>query len=338
MMSSRGGVDLRERLGERQQRVEVLLVLRRDEDRARWRTAPGCRPRSRARAWRSSSSTGSHSSLSRVDQPQDRPGHERRHERHHDEHREELRRDHAEVEPDVEHDQLGQAARVHQRADRGRVAQAEAAVARREPSRRRTCPTIATAIRSSVISQSSGRLSALTSVLRPVTTKKSGSRTRTTKFSKRSRDVGGQAGAPRHDQPHDERSRRSPRSRSAARRTPRAARRRRSTPSQSVGTLADLVVGLRDAAEQPPADQQHRRREDGGQRDDLERVRRARRCRRPPPRARAGTTRSRRRSRRPPSTSAPTGRFSIRRSIRIRASTGKAVTDIATPMKSANGR
>ena len=36
--------------------------------------------------------------------------------------------------------------------------------------------------------------------------------------------------------------------------------------------------------------------------------------------------------------SAPTGRFSIRRSIRIRASTGNAVIDIATPMKSANGR
>ena len=36
--------------------------------------------------------------------------------------------------------------------------------------------------------------------------------------------------------------------------------------------------------------------------------------------------------------SAPTGRLSIRRSIRIRASTGKAVTDIATPMKSAKGR
>ena len=35
---------------------------------------------------------------------------------------------------------------------------------------------------------------------------------------------------------------------------------------------------------------------------------------------------------------APTGRPSIRRSIRIRASTGKAVMDIATPMKSANGR
>ncbi len=36
--------------------------------------------------------------------------------------------------------------------------------------------------------------------------------------------------------------------------------------------------------------------------------------------------------------SAPTGRFSMRRSIRMRASTGKAVTDIATPMKRANGR
>ena len=34
-----------------------------------------------------------------------------------------------ELEPDVEDDQLGQPARVHQRADRGRVAQAEAAVA-----------------------------------------------------------------------------------------------------------------------------------------------------------------------------------------------------------------
>ena len=40
----------------------------------------------------------------------------------------------------------------------------------------------------------------------------------------------------------------------------------------------------------------------------------------------------------PASASAPTGRFSIRRSIRIRASTGNAVIDIATPMKSANGR
>ena len=34
--------------------------------------------------------------------------------------------------------------------------------------------------------------------------------------------------------------------------------------------------------------------------------------------------------------SAPTGRLSIRRSDRIRASTGNAVIDIATPMKIAN--
>ena len=34
--------------------------------------------------------------------------------------------------------------------------------------------------------------------------------------------------------------------------------------------------------------------------------------------------------------SAPTGRFSMRRSARIRASTGNAVIDIATPMNSAN--
>ena len=33
--------------------------------------------------------------------------------------------------------------------------------------------------------------------------------------------------------------------------------------------------------------------------------------------------------------SAPSGRLSIRRSTRIRASTGKAVTDMETPMKSA---
>ena len=36
--------------------------------------------------------------------------------------------------------------------------------------------------------------------------------------------------------------------------------------------------------------------------------------------------------------SAPTGRFSIRFSMRMRASTGNAVTDIETPMKRANGR
>ena len=35
------------------------------------------------------------------------------------------------------------------------------------------------------------------------------------------------------------------------------------------------------------------------------------------------------------SASAPTGRFSIRRSTRIRARTGKAVIDIETPMNSA---
>jgi hypothetical protein len=38
------------------------------------------------------------------------------------------------------------------------------------------------------------------------------------------------------------------------------------------------------------------------------------------------------------SVSAPTGRLSIRRSTRIRASTGNAVIDIATPMKSAKAR
>ena len=48
------------------------------------------------------------------------------------EHREERRRDQPELEADVEHDQLGQAARVHQRAERRRVAPAEAAVARGE--------------------------------------------------------------------------------------------------------------------------------------------------------------------------------------------------------------
>ena len=36
------------------------------------------------------------------------------------------------------------------------------------------------------------------------------------------------------------------------------------------------------------------------------------------------------------SASTPTGRFSIRRSTRMRASTGKAVIDIETPMKRAN--
>ncbi len=36
--------------------------------------------------------------------------------------------------------------------------------------------------------------------------------------------------------------------------------------------------------------------------------------------------------------SAPTGRLSIRRSTRMRASTGNAVIDIETPMNSANGR
>ena len=35
------------------------------------------------------------------------------------------------------------------------------------------------------------------------------------------------------------------------------------------------------------------------------------------------------------SASAPTGRLSMRRSTRIRASTGKAVIDIETPMNSA---
>ncbi len=40
----------------------------------------------------------------------------------------------------------------------------------------------------------------------------------------------------------------------------------------------------------------------------------------------------------PASASAPTGFRSIRRSTRIRASTGKAVIDIETPIKSANGR
>ena len=36
------------------------------------------------------------------------------------------------------------------------------------------------------------------------------------------------------------------------------------------------------------------------------------------------------------SVSAPTGRLSMRRSTRMRASTGNAVIDIATPMKRAN--
>ena len=45
-------------------------------------------------------------------------------------------------------------------------------------------------------------------------------------------------------------------------------------PSQSVRHVADLVVGLGDASEDPPADEQHRRAEEGGQRDHLERVRR----------------------------------------------------------------
>ena len=96
---------------------------------SRVRAPAAGRPSAARAAWRSSSSTGSLELVARVDQPQDRAGHEGRHERHHDEHREELRRDHAQLEPDVEDDQLGQAARVHQRADRGRVAQAEAAVA-----------------------------------------------------------------------------------------------------------------------------------------------------------------------------------------------------------------
>ena len=49
----------------------------------------------------------------------------------------------------------------------------------------RNLPAIATAISTRVSPQRIGRLSDPTSVLRPVTTKKSGRRTRTTKFSKR---------------------------------------------------------------------------------------------------------------------------------------------------------
>ncbi len=52
--------------------------------------------------------------------PQERARRERRHDRHQHEHGEERRRDHAEVEPDVEHDELHQPARVHQDPDRGR--------------------------------------------------------------------------------------------------------------------------------------------------------------------------------------------------------------------------
>ena len=61
---------------------------------------------------------------------QDRRGAHRRHQRHDHHHREQRRRDDAQVEADVEHDQLHQAARVHQRAEHGGVAPAQAGAAR----------------------------------------------------------------------------------------------------------------------------------------------------------------------------------------------------------------
>ena len=129
-MRSRGGCELASGPAMESSDVHVPRVLRRDDDRV---------PRLDERvAGRHLAQRGLELLLRRgrepavrVDQPERRAGHERRHERHDHEHREERRRDEAEVEPDVEHDQLGQAARVHEGADRRRVAPAEAAVAGR---------------------------------------------------------------------------------------------------------------------------------------------------------------------------------------------------------------
>ncbi len=129
-------------------------------------------------------------------------------------------------------------------------------------------PTIATAIRSSVSSQSSGRFSALTSVLRPVTTKKSGSRTRTTKFSNRRvtspvRPWCRGMISPMMNEP-----------KIAAipiccatKAESRTADENHAEPEDR--DLAHLVVGLREPAQQPAADQEHRRREDSSQDDHL---------------------------------------------------------------------
>jgi hypothetical protein len=68
----------------------------------------------------------------RVDDLEERRRDERRHERHDDHHREERGRDDAEIEPDVEHDQLHQPARVHEDSERRRLAPAKSGEARRD--------------------------------------------------------------------------------------------------------------------------------------------------------------------------------------------------------------
>ena len=96
-----------------------------------------------------------------------------------------------------------------------------------------------------------------------------------------------------------------------------------------------LVVGVRDPGEQRPDSEAHHQTEGDRQRDRLDHVR----C---PSPATATAVASAIRNQAVTSSIAahgecerPTGRLSMRRSTRIRASTGNAVIDIATPMNRA---
>ena len=74
------------------------------------------------------------------DEVQERRGHERGHQRHQHQHREQRRRQHAQLEPDVEDDQLHQAARVHEHAERRRSRASRARSGAPRRAIRRTCP------------------------------------------------------------------------------------------------------------------------------------------------------------------------------------------------------
>ena len=149
------GARLCEWNGDRQQLVDVLLRERRDQDRARL----GLRLELFLDPAREDALA--------VERLQDRRRHERRDERHQHERREQRVRDHAGLEREVEHDQLGEPARVHQRAEHG----AGAPVVARERVRRggapRACRRSRSGSAAAVIAHSSGRSSRPTSVRKP---------------------------------------------------------------------------------------------------------------------------------------------------------------------------
>ena len=244
-----------------------------------------------------------------------------------------MSRDHTELEPDVQDDQLGQAARVHQRAEDARLAplvpgdagdqhRPEPLAGDRDEEQQAGDQPEVPAVEEADVR------------LQPRDDEEERQQHGRDEVLEAARHVVAEIGSPGHHEPHHERA--EDRGDAALHRDERGeqdADEDRGDPAAR--HLARLVVRAGDAVQERAREQRHRSAEGEDVAEHGQRTER-----------RAGVVTAKAIASSPhavtsstaaaDSASAPIGRESIRRSIRIRASTGNAVIDIATPRKSAN--